>query len=360
MTRLRARVIRGSELTDDVVGAWTALQESIPYLDSPYFRPEYVQAVAAIRDDVQVAVVEDELGPAAFFPFQRGSGGVGQPVGGRFSDFHAVVARPDLRWEPGDLLRASGLRAFRFDHLLCTQEPFRPYHWRQAASPFVDLSSGFEAYRAERRRAGSREIEQILYKCRKAERRLGPVRLELHTSDAATFETLLRWKSEQLRSTGQPDQLGKPWVRPFLERIRVARSEGFAGVLSALHLGDRLAAVHLGMRTRTVLHWWLPAYDRELGVFSPGQLSFVELARAAAELGLRRIDLGKGDEAYKARLMSGAIAVAEGAVDFRPLTGPMLKGWYNTVQWARRSPLRGPLLGPARWVRRLAQARTDE
>ncbi len=359
MTSLRARLIRGDELPGDVVDAWSALQDSVPALDGPYFRPEYVQAVAAGRDDVEVAVLEDAGRPIAFFPFQRGPGGVGLPVGGRFSDFHALIAPPDLRWSPGELLRACRLRAFAFDHLLAAQEPFRPWHWTETTSPYVDLSGGFDAYRAERRQAGSREIEQILYKLRKAERRLGPMRLEWHSRDPAVLETLLGWKSAQLRATGQPDRLARPWVRRMLDRILLSQAEAFAGVLSALWLGERLAAVHHGMRSRTVLHWWIPAYDRALGPFSPGQLSFVEIARAAAQRGLRRVDLGKGDEAYKARLMSGAIAIAVGSVDLRPLVGPLSKGWYRAAEWARRSPLRGPLLGPVRWARRVTHSRAD-
>lgn len=360
MTPLRTRLIHGRELGGEVVAAWAALQESVPALDGPYFRPEYVQAVAAVRDDVEVAVLEDAGRPVAFFPFQRGPGGVGRPVGGRFSDFQAMIAPPDLRWSPEALVRACELRTFQYDHLLVAQEPFHPHHWAVTTSPYVDLSAGLEAYRAERRRAGSREIEQILYKLRKAERRLGPLRLEWHSADAAALETLLGWKSAQLRATGQPDHLRRPWVRRLLERILLSRSDGFAGVLSALWLGDKLAAVHMGMRSRTVLHWWLPAYDRALGAFSPGQLSFLEIARAAADRGVRRVDLGKGEEAYKARLMSGAIAIAVGAVDLRPVAGPLSRGWYHTVEWTRRSPLRRPLLGPARWLRALAQARADE
>lgn len=360
MSSTRARLLRGGELPGDVVAAWAMLQESVPALDGPYFRPEYVQAVAAARDDVEVAVLEDGAGSIAFFPFQRGPQGIGHPVGGRFSDFQAVIAPPELRWAPDDLLRACGLRAFHFDHLLASQEPLRAWHWTETTSPFVELSAGFDGYRAERRRAGSREIEQILYKLRKAERRLGPLRLEWNSRDPAVLETLLSWKSAQLQGTGQPDHLRSPWVRRMLERILQSQGEAFAGVLSAMWLGDRLAAVHLGMRSRTVLHWWIPAYDRSLAAFSPGQLSFVEIARGAAERGIRRVDLGKGDEAYKARLMSGAIAIAEGAVDLRPLAGPLSKGWYHAVEWARRSPLRRPLLGPVRWARRIAHARRGE
>ena len=354
-----ARLIAGRDIGADLARAWGQLQRSVPYLDSPYFCPEYVMAVANVRDDVEVVILEDAEGLAAVFPFQRGSGRVGHPVGGRFSDFQAVIARDGVRWTPHELLRAAGLRAFRFDHLLSVQEPFRKYHWSQAPSPFVDLPGGFEGYRAERREAGSREVEQILYKTRKAERRLGPVRFELHSEDDEAFETLLRWKSEQLRQTGQADELAKPWVRAMLTRIRQTRGEGFAGILSTLHMGDRLAAVHLGMRSTRTLHWWVPAYDRELASASPGQVCFLELARAAASLGVTRIDLGKGSEPYKTRLMNGAVSVAQGTVDLRPMVGGLQRGWHDLAAWARESPLRKPFLGPVRWVRRAVRSRED-
>jgi CelD/BcsL family acetyltransferase involved in cellulose biosynthesis len=341
------------------VAQWSAIQQATPTLASPYFAPEFVQATAATREDVEVSILEDHTGVVGFFPFQRDRSGVGHPVAGRMSDFHGVITSDDVAWDAPGLVRASGLSAWSFDHLLASQVPLRRFHWAEAPSPYIDVSDGFEAYRQQRRQAGSREIEQILYKARKAERRTGPLRFELHTPDDLVFQALLRWKAEQYRATGQPDITAIPWVVRLLDRIRHERGERFSGLLSALYLGDRLAAVHLGMRSTTVLHYWIPAYDPELASSSPGQLCIVELARAAADQGVRRIDMGKGDEPYKTRLMSGAIPVAEGAVDLRPVSGAFGRRWFHLKKWASRSALRRPLLTPVRWVRRtLASRRT--
>jgi CelD/BcsL family acetyltransferase involved in cellulose biosynthesis len=111
------------------------------------------------------------------------------------------------------------------------------------------------------------------------------------------------------------------------------------------------------MRTPTVLHWWLPAFDPAQGALSPGQLSFLEVARAAAADGVKRVDLGKGTEPYKTRLMSGSIMVAEGAIHLSPPVGAMWRTRYRAMEWARRSPLRGMLREPARWLRRVMAAR---
>jgi hypothetical protein len=75
-------------------------------------------------------------------------------------------------------------------------------------------------------------------------------------------------------------------------------------------------------------------------------------------LGIQRVDLGKGPEQYKLRLMSGAIDMAEGSVDFRPVAGMVRRNWRRAYEWARRSPLRRPLLGPGRVLRRMVESRS--
>lgn len=336
---------------------WSEIQASGPALDSPFFAPEFVRSVAESRERVEVAVLEDARGVMGFFPFERGRGNVGYPVGRTYSDFQAVIAEPAAEWDGPSLLRACGLSAWRFDHLLASQPQLAAYHWAEALSPYVDLSGGFETYRAERKKAGSEEVERYLYQARKAERRKGPLRFELHSRDDGVLSALLRWKGDQLRATGQPNLLALPWVRRMLDRILATQTDSFSGLLSALYLGDALAAVHLGMRTPTALTYWLPAYDPELAALSPGQVCFIETAKAAAALGIRRIDLGKGSEPYKLRLSSGSIQVAEGAIHLRGHVGAVWRARHRAAAWARRSALRRVLLGPARWVRRVMAAR---
>ena len=98
------------------------------------------------------------------------------------------------------------------------------------------------------------------------------------------------------------------------------------------------------------MHCWFPAYDPDLRKWSPGLQMFVELARAAAERGISRIDLGKGPERFKTRLSSGAIPVAEGTVDLNPAKKFLRQGWYRAVNLARSSPLRRPLKSMVRAI----------
>jgi CelD/BcsL family acetyltransferase involved in cellulose biosynthesis/glycosyltransferase involved in cell wall biosynthesis len=315
---MKFTTLRADQLTADHLRAWSDLQRADPALDSPFFRPEFTRAVAAVRPGVRVAVLEEGGAPAGFFPFQDRGWGIGGPVGGRLCDFQGVVARPGLAWRADELVRACGLLAWDFDHLVASQGAFVPYHYATAGSAFMDLSKGFEAYADERRRTGSRLLRQTQRLALKLGREVGPVRFEPHAADPHVLATLIDWKAAQYRRTGATNVFAFGWTVRLLERAVGERGEAFAGKLSALYAGGRLIAIDLGLRSYGVLHGWFPAYHPGFAQYSPGTILLLEIAKAAEALGLRRYDLGKGPEPYKARFMSGAIPVAEGSVAVAP------------------------------------------
>ena len=49
----------------------------------------------------------------------------------------------------------------------------------------------------------------------------------------------------------------------LLQRVLAAQGEGFSGVMSALYIGDVMAAILLSMRSYDVLHAWFSAYRPE-------------------------------------------------------------------------------------------------
>jgi CelD/BcsL family acetyltransferase involved in cellulose biosynthesis len=184
------------------------------------------------------------------------------------------------------------------------------------------------------------------------------LRVEYQSDSPAVFQQLIDWKIAQYQRTGATNVLAFDWTVALLEEICTARDEAFSGVTSVLYMGDRLAAILLSMRSYAVLHAWFSAYEPELAQFSPGLLLWLELARTCPELGIRRIDMGKGPEEYKSHLMSGAIDVAEGSVDLRPMMALVRRNWRRAYDWASRSPLRRPLLTPGRILRNMVASRS--
>ncbi len=285
-----------------------------PSLAAPYFCPEFTSAVAAVRPDVYFAVKEEHGSIVAFFPYQR-QGRSGGPVGGPVSDFQGVIAAPELELDIAAMLKACGLHAFDFDHMLASQHGFTPFAIEFEPSPRIELSEGFAAYVAERRAAGSEQIKKCGNLMRRIEREVGALRFVEKSRDLSHLRQVMAWKSAQYLRTGHRDIFSTDWVRRLVERIHATETAGFAGRLSLLYAGDRLVAGHFGMTTPTVWHYWFPSFDKKFAKYSPGLLLLLKMAQRAPEIGVERIELGKGMSLYKERLMNGRAVLCRGAVE---------------------------------------------
>jgi CelD/BcsL family acetyltransferase involved in cellulose biosynthesis len=349
---MKIHLIRPGELSADLLAVWNGILDDEARLDSPYFTAAFMQAVASVRPDVEVAVLDDGRGAVGFFPFQRGRWGIGHPVGGRLSDFQAVIASRHTAWSPRELLRGCRLSAWQFDHLLTFQAALTPFHATVEESSYIDLGQGFDAYAKARRSMDRDSLTQTLRKRRKLEREVGPVTVVAQSRDESVLDRLLAWKSTQYRATGVTDVFAFPWTVALVKAIWRTATPPLAGMLSAVYAGDQLLAAHFGMRSGPVVHWWFPAHSRELGRYSPGLLMLLALAETAEGLGIRRLDLGKGSEQYKRSFATGAVEVAEGAVDFRPLASAARSAVGAVRRWAR-SPAATPVRIPVDWLRKL-------
>ncbi|HEY9439448.1 MAG TPA: GNAT family N-acetyltransferase, partial [Streptomyces sp.] len=87
-----------------------------------------------------------------------------------------------------------------------------------------------------------------------------------------------------------------------------------------------------GLRSRTMLSCWFPAYDPAFAKFSPGLILHLRMAQAAADDGIGMLDMGRGAAEYKDALKTGELTVYEGA-SVRPGPGAAL-------QWLGHEPSR--------------------
>jgi CelD/BcsL family acetyltransferase involved in cellulose biosynthesis len=331
---MKYHVVRAANLSPEDRALWARLQAQDPHLDTAYFRPELLALVAQCRPGCEVAVMEDGGRTVGFLPFHRGRGGIALPFADSLTDFQGALIEPGAAWNLDDLLRGCGLKALHWDHVVpgAAQAPFDPYRCATADSPFMDVSQGYEHYKQHRARPKANEYVQAERKMRKAEREVGPIRLEPFSTDPAHLRTLIEWKVAQYLRTRTRNVFNQRWVLDLLERVWQTEGEHLRGALSALYIDEELAALHFGMLSGGVLHSWFPAYRAELAQWSPGLMLLIELARIAPPLGVRRIDLGKGPETYKTNLMTAATPLAEAHVDRRPLWRPLRQAWLRTRQ----------------------------
>ena len=345
---------KARKLSSDLAGRWHEILAQSPHLAGPYFRPEFTLAVATVRDDVEVAVLEDGGQIVGFFPFQRRGRGIAQPVAGILSNYQGVIAASDVRWQPDQIMASCRLAAWEFTHQLASQEQLAPHFAEVATSPVIDVSCGFEAWLEGRKAAGA-AVKELLQESRKLERESKGVVFQWHSPDWANFEQLRAWKSAEYAHTGVPDVMAKVWVVRLLDKLRTTAAPHLSGVLSTLHVSGKLWGVHFGMQSGNTLHSWFSAYDPQQSRSSRGQVLLLKIAEQALAHGVSRIDLGKGDQDYKLTLASDSVKVAVGAIDRRPLGRVIRKGLTAARDLVKQSPLGAPATKSVRWLQRMSQ-----
>jgi CelD/BcsL family acetyltransferase involved in cellulose biosynthesis len=361
---LPVRIVRPSDLSEKELGEWLRLQQLNPLLQSPYLCSDFVSIAATVRPGIVVLVVEEQGMPKAFLPLQMRGSSAG-PVACPLSDYEALIAAQDWHFDLRELLREARIGAYEFLHYPLDGRT-KPFCRASAAAPIILMEHGFEAYLNE---AGRHRTEtemsgrphQTLKRIAYAERKYGPVRFTWHEVSPLSLKRLFVWKSAQYNRHRAVlpliDCFSFPWTRLLLERIQAAQKPGFAGVMSSLHIGDNLVAVHMGMRSEKVLHWWFPAYDPAFRKLSPGLMLLTLLSQAAADRGIRQIHLGPGPEPYKTLVANSEQVLARGFVSCRVL--PTLSRLALDI--LEVAPTRFPLghygTWPGRLIRRLQRAR---
>jgi len=319
-------------LTDHDIADWVAIQQCDPTYRSPFFRPEFTCAVADVRPDASVLLVRQQDRTVGFFPFMLRGQTLGEPIGGAMNDFHGPVARPSVTGPAREWLQAAGLRAYRFSHLPAAHPCMMVEPAIVEASPFVDLSRGYDSYYQKHLQLSRRELPVARQKLRKAVRELGPMEFTLQSS-GKLLNQLIEWKLTQCRLASRYSVLSECWAQQLIHRLMCHRDEGFSAVLSTLSFGGQPAAALFSLRSFDTLHCCITAYDPKFAPYSPGMQLMLQVVQSAASDGVTRLDLGRGTERYKQRLANQMQMVGEGCADLNPLAATL---WHANLRLRHR------------------------
>jgi CelD/BcsL family acetyltransferase involved in cellulose biosynthesis len=301
--KAHVRLLEWEELTPREFEAWRTLRASNPALDSPYFDLTYIRVVHQTGSPVHVIVAYDADGSVtALLPGHLRDGRFGPP-GEPGTDFQGPIVHPDrpIDWQS---LFVDGVNEIYFDQLLTGITGIEPFIARTYDAPTIDLTGGLDGYVKRASHSGRKHLRVARNRAAAAERELGlPVRFTPDNPNPGDLAQLLAWKYRQYARTGRDQRPLVPPERYF--RLLETRSPEFAGNLSTLHLGDKLIAACFDLRSRHVIHGWVPHYDMEFARLQPGWLMMRGIIEAAPAMGLRRYDLGMGDEEYKRWLKTG-------------------------------------------------------
>ncbi|WP_033291130.1 GNAT family N-acetyltransferase [Amycolatopsis jejuensis] len=344
------RVVDFGRLAPRELDAWHTLRAANPVLDSPYFHPAFAAAVHAEGPPVKVAIVEEGNQITALFPVHT-EGGIARPAGWPAADFQSPILAAGNNFPVAGLLPALKTGAFGFDHLLDPGKEFAPWIESAMPSPFLDVEGGLDAYLARASRSGKDNMGQARRRAAKAAREHGELRFVADNRDPALLDEVIRLKRGQYAATGARDYFAEPSRKALLHRLFTTKEDSFSGLLSTVHVGQKLLAAHFGIRDGGVLHWWFPVYDPAFARLAPGWILLRELVQSAPHLGVHRIDLGRGEDEYKRRAMTGQVTVHQGQVSRGGLRKIVRKVEKTVVDKVKESPLAPHLRAVVRRLR---------
>ncbi len=249
------------------------------------------------------------------------------------------MSRLDCKDLISQVMKSARLDSFEF-HALSQRSPsLSSFEFRELGSHYMDMTNGWDEY-FQWARKNSVAIKRQGQKTRKMGREVGEVRFEFDCQQEEVLETLIDLKRAKYQRSNTFDILSVQWASNLLREVVRVNEPGFRGLMSALWAGDHLVAVHGGMLTDNLLHYWFPVFNPKFQRYSPGTEILLRAAETAARLGVTKVDLGYGDDEYKFRFCNGRETVSCGQVNFNPLAYNVAKQRYIWRQKLKGIPMK--------------------
>lgn len=344
-----------SDLTATEKAMWDRWVMSDAGYASPFFSRQFSEICEDVRASTRVLVIVQSGDPVGFLPFQLEAFGRARPLAGPLGDVQGVIAPTELPVLLSTALGQVGVNRFDFTSARADQSCFETSGARSDGSWCIDVGAGFDSWRDDIGARSRSVIKNIDMRYRRLQRDAARFEFCMDDRREDAFEKMIELKREQYRRTGVFDAFSVNWTRGVLEGVLARRSECFSGLCSTLRIDGELAAVHVGMASDRVLHFWFPAFDARYQRVSPGLLLLVEMARYCAQTGRQGIELGAGDYRFKSDLSNAQIDRVSGAVHAPNARGRIIQFGSNTLGLYERMPVGRFKTWPRRLARRLDQ-----
>ncbi|MCA9134082.1 MAG: GNAT family N-acetyltransferase [Planctomycetales bacterium] len=315
---LTFETLTAAEIEDPLRADWSAMRSQTAAYRPPFFSHQFVEAVARFVPEVRVVVARRGSQTLAILPYQRHGSRAARPVGLGINDAHGLLTNADAEWQMAEFLQRSALTSFAFHAAPLALPGIANYELGRTRSFLADLTVdplGYENYL----RKTSATIDRQGQKTRRLIKEMGPLRFEFDCRAPEMLQRLLQLKSDQYARTYTFDIFSVRWIQQLLFQLHRQTSAAVRGVLSVLFAGQTPVALHFGLLEADLLHYWFPVFDPRYAYASPGTQLFLEVSRSAQERGIRAIDLGYGEQAYKHKLTNVVSEMSFGLISDNPL-----------------------------------------
>ena len=316
----RLRPIPFDDLTASDLASWTAVLQGERF-SSPFLAPEFCKAANQVSGNVFVASLGSR-DDAVFFPFQRRGylPTIADKVGGHMSDWCGIVGSGKNRFGEREILAATGLSVFCFDHWPQAECPISSERVVETQGTKVVVENP-QTYFADLRAKDRKFVNEVERLERQLTESFGKVRFEWHsTRSEMELERLIVEKRKQYEQSKVADALSSSWSQNLLRALLATRSKDFDAVMSTIYCGDNWLASHFGLRFGNVLHVWFPVYNADFRRFGPGHMILFKIIAHGLSIGIREFDFGVGLASYKKKYGGVVYSVAKGNLKARDLT----------------------------------------
>lgn len=318
MSEWRGEVKELDAVAPDEIALWDQLCKEHRYLRSPFFSFTFSACVARAKPNSRVCLLYRGASLVGFFPFQFENSvawalGAGERIGGPLNDSFGIIGGPTSAISHTDLLRCAQLNYFSVSHLESEQQELGLVGQRKHLGYSVKLSEGAEDYWSKINVRHRDKLKNLLNRERKIERDFKKVTFIFDEQDPlSVLDLVIAEKRAQYARTAVGDALQLEWMRNCLKEIAAQANELCRPVVSSLYLDGEWAALHFGIRSPGVMHYWFPVYNQNIASLSPGLILLRKIINHCPEHGIGEIDLGEGDAPYKVWLGTHEYANSSG------------------------------------------------
>lgn len=344
---LQADVVDAAQLSPAHRNSWIEFARLQPSLDAPPFDPEFVCGLAQHVPDAKIAILYKGAclqGYVAFALPRDGHEATPIPM----CDYQPVILKSGATCNMREIARALNVRVWYFQNAIASNTWSGATRSHTERSLRISVRDGFDAYCEDLKSTGQ-SVNKYTRQIRRLERDFGSVSLMHAVTDEATFQRLLQFKATRYGHNGTFPL----WVSEAL--LYFFRREGgrIAGHLSVLKAGNAEVAYIFCLRKGRLLYYWFPTFNPEYSRYGPGLVALWLLIRDLPAFGCDSIDLGPGDEPYKASFSNAHLDVLTGRADANAIVGAAWNVCKVVERGLRSSATAKSLLRPAiSWMRR--------
>jgi len=350
-------IMKPQELTGEDIALWQGFVAQRQDMRGPYFDIRYVQAAGQVVPEARVARLKDHEGTVlGYLPYQV-RGKVLQPLGAPMSDYHGLIAPPDVKVDYRRLLKLLG--ASQLEYAGWVGSMAEAGRGVSLVSQVADLSAGYDAY-LERHSAESIKFYKNVARCqRNIDKDFGGFRFRF---DKVTPD-IIRWvtdlKRQQYIRSGMHDVFACGWTFDLLLQLAQIPDEDYGLRVGTFHCGEELVAAEICLLRGPVLHLWFPAYADSYQRYSPGILLSLRIMEYMAERGVTEVDFGAGGEGYKHTMTSPGPVCLEGSVRTQTTLLSLMADTVEALTPVARGRITGVRLSLSRRMRIIRACETE-